>query len=43
MPGRVSQIDRDLRPGPFALGLAGLLIAFSMGVVLVVWATRNLG
>ena len=43
MPGRVSQIDRDQRPGPFALGLAGMLVAFTMGVVLVVWATRNLG
>ena len=43
MPGRVSAIDRDQRPGPFALGLAGILLAFIAGVVVVVWAARSLG
>jgi hypothetical protein len=43
MPGRVSPIDRDQQPGPFAFGLAGILMAFMAGVVVVVWATRTLG
>ena len=43
MPGRVSAIDRDQRPGPFALGLAGMLVAFVLGVILIVWSTRTLG
>jgi len=42
MPGRVSAIDRDQRPGPFALGLAGMIAAFMLGVALVVWGTRTL-
>lgn len=42
MPGRVSAIDRDQRPGPFALGLAGMILAFILGVVVVVWSARSL-
>jgi hypothetical protein len=42
MPGRVSPIDREQRPGPFALGLAGMILAFMLGVAAVVWAARTL-
>jgi hypothetical protein len=42
MPGRVNAIDRDQRPGPFAFGLAAIIFAFILGVILVVWSARTL-